>query len=59
MLEACPEGLALRAEGVYVGRQRLVVAVHAARVLAGLGPRGRLVALDRDPEAVAVGAALD
>ena len=54
MLEACVEGLAIRPEGVYVdgtfGRGG-----HSARILASLGPGGRLLAIDRDPEAVAVG----
>jgi 16S rRNA (cytosine1402-N4)-methyltransferase len=54
MPEACVDGLAIRPDGVYVdgtfGRGG-----HAARVLAKLGPAGRLLAIDRDPEAVAVG----
>jgi 16S rRNA (cytosine1402-N4)-methyltransferase len=54
MLEACVEGLAIRPDGVYVdgtfGRGG-----HSARILAELGPVGRLLATDRDPTAVAVG----
>ena len=54
MLEACVEGLAIRPDGVYVdgtfGRGG-----HSARILALLGPAGRLVAIDRDPAAVVVG----
>ena len=54
MLQACLEGLAIRPDGVYVdgtfGRGG-----HSARILAALGPQGRLVAIDRDPQAVAVG----
>lgn len=54
MLEACVEGLAIRPDGVYVdgtfGRGG-----HSARILAKLGPAGRLLATDRDPAAVAVG----
>jgi 16S rRNA (cytosine1402-N4)-methyltransferase len=54
MPEACVEGLAVRPDGTYVdgtfGRGG-----HSAAILARLGPAGRLVAIDRDPEAVAVG----
>jgi 16S rRNA (cytosine1402-N4)-methyltransferase len=54
MREACVQGLAIRPDGVYVdgtfGRGG-----HSARILAELGPAGRLLAIDRDPEAVAVG----
>ena len=46
--------LALRADGIYVdltyGRGG-----HSREMLARLGPAGRLIALDRDPEAVAAG----
>ncbi len=54
MPQACVDGLAIRPDGVYVdgtfGRGG-----HSALILARLGPRGRLLAIDRDPEAVAVG----
>jgi 16S rRNA (cytosine1402-N4)-methyltransferase len=54
MPQACVEGLAIRPDGIYVdgtfGRGG-----HSALILARLGPRGRLLAIDRDPEAVAVG----
>jgi 16S rRNA (cytosine1402-N4)-methyltransferase len=54
MLEACVEGLAIRPDGTYVdgtfGRGG-----HSARILAMLGAAGVLVAVDRDPEAVAAG----
>jgi 16S rRNA (cytosine1402-N4)-methyltransferase len=47
------DALAIRAEGVYVdatfGRGG-----HSRLILERLGPRGRLVALDKDPDAVAV-----
>ncbi|MCC6472982.1 MAG: 16S rRNA (cytosine(1402)-N(4))-methyltransferase, partial [Burkholderiales bacterium] len=49
-------GIDARAQGTFVdatfGRGG-----HARRILERLGPRGRLVALDRDPEAIAAGAA--
>jgi len=51
------DALALRPEGIYVdgtfGRGG-----HARAILARLGPRGRLIAIDRDPAAVAVARAL-
>jgi 16S rRNA (cytosine1402-N4)-methyltransferase len=52
LLEEAVAALALRADGVYIdatfGRGG-----HSRAILARLGPRGRLIALDRDPEAVA------
>jgi len=54
MLEACVDALAIRPDGVYVdgtfGRGG-----HSALILGRLGARGRLLAVDRDPEAIAVG----
>ncbi|HUQ25420.1 MAG TPA: 16S rRNA (cytosine(1402)-N(4))-methyltransferase RsmH [Burkholderiales bacterium] len=50
--------LALKASGLYVdgtfGRGG-----HSRAILAQLGPQGRLIALDRDPEAEAAAAAID
>ena len=54
MLDEAVEALAIRADGVYVdctfGRGG-----HSAEILRRLGPRGRLLALDRDPQAVEAG----
>ncbi|HEX6929056.1 MAG TPA: 16S rRNA (cytosine(1402)-N(4))-methyltransferase RsmH [Gammaproteobacteria bacterium] len=51
LLQACLAGLAIRADGFYVdgtyGRGG-----HAAAVLERLGPTGRLLAFDKDPDAV-------
>src|SRR5512132_3189688 len=52
LLEEAVAALAIRADGVYVdatfGRGG-----HSRAILARLGPAGRLIALDRDPQAVA------
>jgi len=57
LLERAVEELKVRADGVYVdctfGRGG-----HSRAILARLGSRGRLIALDRDPEAVKAGAAI-
>jgi len=56
LLDAAVEALAIRPAGRYVdgtfGRGG-----HSAAILARLGPDGRLLAIDRDPAAVAVGRA--
>jgi 16S rRNA (cytosine1402-N4)-methyltransferase len=56
MLDEVRDGLAIRPAGRYVdgtfGRGG-----HARAVLEALGPHGRLLALDRDPQAIAAGAA--
>lgn len=58
LLSEAVTALAVKADGVYVdatfGRGG-----HGREVLARLGERGRLVALDRDPAAVAAGRAID
>jgi 16S rRNA (cytosine1402-N4)-methyltransferase len=57
-LEQAVDGLNVRGDGIYVdctfGRGG-----HSRRILAKLGPAGRLLAIDRDMEAVAAGGAID
>jgi 16S rRNA (cytosine1402-N4)-methyltransferase len=56
LLEEVLAGLAIQADGRYCdgtfGRGG-----HTAAILAALGPQGRVVAIDRDPEAIAAGRA--
>ena len=58
LLEAAIDGLALTGDGTYLdatfGRGG-----HARAILARLAPRGRLVALDRDPDAASAAARID
>jgi len=58
LLEEAIEALRVRPDGTYVdatfGRGG-----HTRAVLARLGPRGRVIALDRDPDAVVAAATLD
>jgi 16S rRNA (cytosine1402-N4)-methyltransferase len=58
LLQAAVEGLKVRADGVYVdctfGRGG-----HSRGILADLGKRGRLIALDRDPAAIAARGGID
>ena len=58
LLQAAVDGLKVRADGVYVdctfGRGG-----HSREILARLGKRGRLIALDRDPAAIAVRGGID
>ena len=53
MLEECIEGLDIRPDGIYVDGTA-GGAGHSSAIAARLGERGRLIALDRDPDAVAV-----
>lgn len=54
LLHECIEGLNIKADGVYIdgtfGRGG-----HSRQILASLGPKGRLIGLDRDLAAVEVG----
>ena len=58
LLEEAVESLAIKPDGIYIdvtfGRGG-----HSRRILEALGPQGRLLALDRDPQAITAGAALD
>jgi 16S rRNA (cytosine1402-N4)-methyltransferase len=57
LLEEAVNSLAIKSDGVYMdatfGRGG-----HSRRILSCLGEKGRLVAVDRDPQAIAAGAAL-
>jgi len=57
LLDEAVNGLALKEDGIYVdgtfGRGG-----HSRYILERLGPNGRLIAIDRDPRAIAVGEAL-
>ena len=57
LLEAAVDALAIKADGIYVdatfGRGG-----HSRRILSELNEKGRLVAVDRDPQAIAAGAAI-
>ena len=58
LLEEAVEGLAIKSNGIYVdgtfGRGG-----HSRAILSGLGPDGRLVALDKDPQAVAAASVIE
>ena len=57
LLQEAVDALAIRPDGVYVdgtfGRGG-----HSRAILEQLGPNGRLIAFDRDPQAIAAGAAI-
>jgi 16S rRNA (cytosine1402-N4)-methyltransferase len=53
MLEECIEGLDIRPDGIYVDGTA-GGAGHSSAIAARLNEKGRLIALDRDPDAVAV-----
>ena len=54
LLNECLEGLNIQPDGIYVdatfGRGG-----HSKQILLQLGKNGRLIAFDRDPQAIAVG----
>ncbi len=58
LLDEAVAALAIRPEGVYVdctfGRGG-----HSRKILAALGPQGRLIAFDKDPEAIAEAETID
>ncbi len=58
LLEEAVNSLAIKNDGVYIdatfGRGG-----HSRQILSSLAPQGRLVALDRDPQAIAAGEALN
>ena len=57
LLEEAVGSLAIKADGIYMdatfGRGG-----HSRRILSALGEKGRLVAVDRDPQAISAGAAI-
>ena len=53
MLTECIEGLAIDPDGIYVDGTA-GGAGHSSAIAAKLSEKGRLIALDRDPDAVAV-----
>ncbi len=58
LLEEAVNALAVQPDGIYIdatfGRGG-----HSRRALAALGEKGRLIAVDRDPQAILAGAAID
>ena len=58
LLHEAVGGLAIRPDGIYIdgtfGRGG-----HSRLILSQLGPQGRLIAIDRDPQAIAEAAAID
>lgn len=53
MLESCIAGLNIRSDGVYVDGT-VGGAGHSSAIASRLGENGRLISIDRDPDAVAV-----
>ena len=58
LLDEAVEALAIRPDGCYIdatfGRGG-----HSRKILSQLGPQGRLLSLDRDPQAIAAGSLLN
>ena len=53
LLEECIQGLAIRPSGIYVDGTA-GGAGHSREIAKRLGPQGRLIAIDKDPDAVAI-----
>ena len=53
MLDECMEGLAIRPDGIYVDGTA-GGAGHSSEILRRLGEKGRLIAIDQDPDAIEV-----
>lgn len=51
MLSECIEGLNIKADGIYVDGT-LGGAGHSKKILENLSPKGRLIGIDRDTEAL-------
>ena len=58
LLDTAVDGLNVRADGVYVDCT-FGCGGHSREILARLGRRGRLIALDRDPAAIAARGEID
>ncbi len=58
LLDAAVDGLNVRAEGVYIDCT-FGCGGHARRILQRLGEHGRLIAIDRDPSAIAARGGID
>lgn len=53
LLEECIQGLAIRPDGIYVDGTA-GGAGHSREIAKRLGPQGKLIAIDKDPDAIAI-----